>query len=86
MQPFLDQKLNWLFLQVDSGLHVGLHVPKGSTSKPKASENKTAKAASNEGASKTTRRRRGSPPGSKNKPRIGHTVMQKAEAQAKANA
>eukprot|EP00955_Chlamydomonas_euryale_P103478 365494-Chlamydomonas_euryale.AAC.10 len=65
---------------------MGLHVPKGSTSKPKASQKKTARAASNEGASTTTGRRRGSPPGSKNKPRIGQAVMQKAEAQAKAKA
>eukprot|EP00955_Chlamydomonas_euryale_P118246 366526-Chlamydomonas_euryale.AAC.7 len=39
MHQFLDQKLNWLFR----------------TSKPKASQKKTAKAASNEGASLTSR-------------------------------
>eukprot|EP00955_Chlamydomonas_euryale_P082948 363784-Chlamydomonas_euryale.AAC.18 len=58
----------------------------GSTNKPKARQKKTAKAASNEGAGMSTGRRRGSPSSSKNKPRIGHTVMQKAEVQAKAKA
>eukprot|EP00955_Chlamydomonas_euryale_P033591 349584-Chlamydomonas_euryale.AAC.2 len=68
----------------DSRLHVGLHVSKDSTNKPKAGQKKTAKAASNEGASTTTGRRRGRPPGSKDKSRVGHAVMQKAQAKAMA--
>eukprot|EP00955_Chlamydomonas_euryale_P085882 364173-Chlamydomonas_euryale.AAC.4 len=51
--------------------------------KPKASQQKTAKAASDEGASKTTGLRHGRLPGSQNKPRTVHAVMQTAEVQAK---
>eukprot|EP00955_Chlamydomonas_euryale_P078063 363074-Chlamydomonas_euryale.AAC.21 len=54
------------------------------TNNPKAGQMKTAKAANNEGASMTSGRRPGRPPGSKNNPKIGWAVMQKAEVQAKA--
>eukprot|EP00955_Chlamydomonas_euryale_P020180 214427-Chlamydomonas_euryale.AAC.1 len=66
------------------GASCGIACAEGSTNTPKASLKKTAKAARNEGASTTTGRRRGSPPSSKNKARIGHAAMQKAKVQAKA--
>eukprot|EP00955_Chlamydomonas_euryale_P038100 350989-Chlamydomonas_euryale.AAC.6 len=64
----------------------GTACAEGQHKQDKGQPEKTAKAASNEGASTTTGLRHGRPPGSKNKPRIGHAVMQKAKAQAKAKA
>eukprot|EP00955_Chlamydomonas_euryale_P107245 365751-Chlamydomonas_euryale.AAC.3 len=86
VHQFIDQELNWSFWVSRVGPSCGIACAEGSTNKPKASQKMTAKAASNEGASTTIGRRRGSPHGSKNKPRIGHAAMQKAKVQAKANA
>eukprot|EP00955_Chlamydomonas_euryale_P110744 366019-Chlamydomonas_euryale.AAC.1 len=71
VHQFVDQKLNWSFWAAQ-------------TSQRPA--RRTAKAASNEGASTTTGRRHGSPPSSKNKPRICPAVMHMAKVQAKAKA
>eukprot|EP00955_Chlamydomonas_euryale_P013744 148213-Chlamydomonas_euryale.AAC.3 len=86
VHQFVDRKLNWSFWVSRVGASCGIACAEGSTDKPKASQKKTAKGASNEGSSMTIGRRRGSSPSSKNMPRIGHAVMQKAEAQAKAKA
>eukprot|EP00955_Chlamydomonas_euryale_P117280 366464-Chlamydomonas_euryale.AAC.3 len=59
---------------------------RGQHKQVKGQPEEDGKAASNKGASTTTGRRRGSPPSSKNKPRICHAVMQKAEMKAKAKA
>eukprot|EP00955_Chlamydomonas_euryale_P091301 364612-Chlamydomonas_euryale.AAC.27 len=57
------------------GASCGTATAEGSTNKPKASQTKTAKDASNEGVSTTTGRRRRSLLSSKNKPRIGRAAM-----------
>eukprot|EP00955_Chlamydomonas_euryale_P013631 146587-Chlamydomonas_euryale.AAC.1 len=57
VHQFVDQKLNRSFWVSRVGASCGIACAEGSTNKPKTSQKKTAKAASNEGASTTTGRR-----------------------------
>eukprot|EP00955_Chlamydomonas_euryale_P088612 364397-Chlamydomonas_euryale.AAC.19 len=87
VQQFLHQTANWSFwVGGVKELHVGLHVPKGSTSQRAARRRQKNLLAMKARARPLHTYRRGSPPGRKNKPRFGHAVMQKAKAQAKAKA